>query len=228
MLQPNPETPVALRDIAGADRYARGTLRHGADLRLELRSVPRALHGAAGEHGVRERTALVRAAIVEPAVAALGACEDDPPLADSDELHLIHGEQTRAAQLRGERPRARRRVGMPAPEPRDSISPLTPKRACLVIIVAVVPSGRSVQRHSEPRPKLCTADANYLPHSPSNSERGGANARVFLDPGLAIAAPASGLSSCHNPDARVGHGRHDRGVLAVSYTHLTLPTNREV
>ena len=63
-----------------------------AGLHVELRAVPRALDGAADQHAVRQRTALVRAAIAERDKPLLGARDDDALVVDVHELHLIDAE----------------------------------------------------------------------------------------------------------------------------------------
>jgi hypothetical protein len=57
---------------------------------IELRSVPRALHRAAHQHAVRERSSFVRAAVLKRGVSLPRAADGDALPADMNQLHLVH------------------------------------------------------------------------------------------------------------------------------------------
>src|SRR5438477_12205264 len=63
---------------------------HLAARRVELRAMPQTLNGAAYHHTARQRTTLVRAAVVERDVSVFGSCEDDAATANAQQFHLIN------------------------------------------------------------------------------------------------------------------------------------------
>src|SRR5205823_11675956 len=85
-----PDLSGFLRDAVNANGLFGRTRLHLAGRDVELRAVPQTLNGAAHHDTACQRPAFVRAAIVESHVSALCPCEDDPAIADAQQLHLIN------------------------------------------------------------------------------------------------------------------------------------------
>src|SRR5262245_22117746 len=63
--------------------------------------MPGALHGAADHHAIDERTAAMRAAVVERDPTVFGASQDNPCIIDVQKLHLIQLELVRCCHNDG-------------------------------------------------------------------------------------------------------------------------------
>jgi hypothetical protein len=77
-----------LDPVCGDGRRGRAGF-HGPGADVELRAVPGAGDRAAGQYAVGQGAALVRAAVVEGDVPPLGPRQDDPPVANPQQLHLV-------------------------------------------------------------------------------------------------------------------------------------------
>src|SRR5688572_31072716 len=74
-----------------------------AGVHVELRPVPWALHRSADQHAVRQRSALVRAAILKGGVAILGPPDGDAFVPRVNQLHLVDAERRRGGGQRAAR-----------------------------------------------------------------------------------------------------------------------------
>ena len=86
---------VRVLNLVRLDLFLRRTALDLAGLHVELRSMPRALHGAADQRAVRQRPASVRASILERGVTSLGPGDDDALVVDMYELHQVEAERRR-------------------------------------------------------------------------------------------------------------------------------------
>jgi NAD(P)-dependent dehydrogenase (short-subunit alcohol dehydrogenase family) len=81
--------------VIGLDVHLCGSAFDLAGVYVELRPVPWALHGPAHQHAVRERSALVRAAILKRDISLSGPSDRDALATCMHQLHLIHGKAVR-------------------------------------------------------------------------------------------------------------------------------------
>ena len=84
-----PDAAVTFGHFVRLDGVDGRAVFHGARNRIELGAVPGTLHGPAGHHAVGERSAFVRAAVVEGDVAAFDPGENHAVRSDAEQLHLV-------------------------------------------------------------------------------------------------------------------------------------------
>src|SRR6266513_2943658 len=89
MLQPDLQLVTRRLNAISLDRLARRARLYTTGRDVELRSVPRTLDRSADHHAIGERSALVRAAIIERGPTFVGARDDEPLPRHVNKLHLV-------------------------------------------------------------------------------------------------------------------------------------------